>query len=309
MSKYTTEVRFICETEAGMLDSVGYNDIDTVITNSRSKIFDFNYPLWDTAYKPVLEGKILRHFYTREIAYETYGLWKFKLATKLQEIMPYYNQLYETTVLEFNPLYDVNLTTTHTGEGTNTGTEETVLDGDVTKKTTGGYQDSNDLTKTETMNNMTSTDTMSGQDETVTSREGGNTRRDSFSDTPQGGITGVENNTYLTTYQKIVDDEDSTETQTTDYGRVNTNVKTGNIQTKDTGSSTRTYQNLQDKTTTDDTTTKTLDLANTDEYVHTVVGKSAGTSYAKLIEDFRKTLINIDMRIINDLNDLFFGLW
>ena len=154
MSKYTTEVRFICETEAGKLDSVGYNDIDSVINSSRSKIFDFNYPIWDNAYKPVLEGKILRHFYTREIAYETYGLWKFKLATKLQEIMPYYNQLYETTVLEFNPLYDVNLTTTHTGEGTNTGTEETVLDGDVTKKTTGGYQDSNDLTKTETMNNM-----------------------------------------------------------------------------------------------------------------------------------------------------------
>ena len=311
MSKYTTEVRFICETEAGMLDSVGYNDIDTVINNSRSKIFNFNYPLWDNSYKPVLEGKILRHFYTREIAFETYGLWKFKLATKLQEIMPYYNQLYETTVLEFNPLYDVNLTTEHEGEGTNSGTEVNEMEGDITKTTSGGWKDEPvEHETTQEFQNVKDERSLDGGDTVTTVSDGDTTNRDLYSDTPQGGLQGVDNENYLTTYRKILNSDNSASTESTEYGRVDTNLKTGKIVTTEDGiQNQRTYQNLKDTTTNDTTGTKTLNLSNTDEYIHKVYGKSAGTSYAKLIEEFRKTLINIDMRIINDLNELFFGLW
>ena len=31
MSVYTTEVRYICEYEAGLIESTGYNDIDDII--------------------------------------------------------------------------------------------------------------------------------------------------------------------------------------------------------------------------------------------------------------------------------------
>ena len=31
MSKYTTEVRFICETNANLTESVGFNDIENVL--------------------------------------------------------------------------------------------------------------------------------------------------------------------------------------------------------------------------------------------------------------------------------------
>ena len=78
MSKYTTEVRFICETESGLTESVGYKDIDTVLDNSVDKIFDFDFPIFDENYRGVLERKILLHFYTREIGFETVGLWKLK---------------------------------------------------------------------------------------------------------------------------------------------------------------------------------------------------------------------------------------
>ena len=111
MSQYTTELRYICESLAGLEHSVGYSDIDEVIDNSYDKIFDFNYPIFDENYRPLLEKKILKHFYTREIGQETYGLWKLKLNTKMNEIMPYYNKLYNSELLEFNPLYDVDLTT------------------------------------------------------------------------------------------------------------------------------------------------------------------------------------------------------
>lgn len=49
----------------------------------------------------------------REIGTETYGLWHLYLDTTLNEIMPYYNKLYETELLKFNPLYDIDLKRTH----------------------------------------------------------------------------------------------------------------------------------------------------------------------------------------------------
>lgn len=306
MSKYTTEVRFICETEAGELDSVGYNDIDTVIASSRAKIFNFSYPIWDNTYKSVLETKILRHYYTREIAFETYPLWKLKLATRLQEIMPYYNQLYETTVLEFNPLYDVNLTTEHTGEGSHTGTDITEISGGDTKTTSGSIQDVPNLTTTQTFNNVKDELKDTGSD--TTTLNGDHVTWDVYSDTPQGALTNVDNETYLTNARKTTDTDDDKESKV-EYGGVHTNIKTGNVQTEEHGSNTKTFQNLKDTTIKSEAQTKLLDLANTDNYIHQVYGKSGGTSYSKLIEDFRKTLINIDMRIINELSDLFFGLW
>ena len=76
MSKYTTEVRFICEKYAGLEESVGYNKVADIIANSRSKVFDFDYPIFDETYRSILETKILKHFYLREICAETVGVWK-----------------------------------------------------------------------------------------------------------------------------------------------------------------------------------------------------------------------------------------
>ena len=115
MSKYTTEVRFLCESLTGHTESVGFNDTDAIITAAAPIIFSFDFPIFDTNYKLPLERKILRHYYTREISEETYGLWKLRLEDRLNVIMPYYNQLYQSALLSFNPFYDVDLTTEHTG--------------------------------------------------------------------------------------------------------------------------------------------------------------------------------------------------
>lgn len=39
MSRYTTEVRYICESLAGLDKSVGYSNVNEVIEKSRNKIF------------------------------------------------------------------------------------------------------------------------------------------------------------------------------------------------------------------------------------------------------------------------------
>ena len=171
MSKYTTEVRFICETAAGYDESKGYSDIETIIAAARSKIFDFSYPLFDQNYKSVIETKILRHFYTREIGAETVGLWKHFLCRKLNEIMPYYNKLYQSELLEFNPFYDVDYTREGNREGEDTNTN--------TRTGTGKSTDSG-------------TERLNVKDEPKSDAW------EYFSDTPQGGVDGLASMEYLT---------------------------------------------------------------------------------------------------------------
>ena len=95
MSKYTTQLRYICEHFAGLEHSVGYKDIEQVIENSWQQIFDFDFPIFDETYRKPLCVKILKHFYTREIGEEVYSLWKLRLNDRLNVIMPYYNKLDE----------------------------------------------------------------------------------------------------------------------------------------------------------------------------------------------------------------------
>lgn len=115
MSKYTTELRFICEMESGLDESKGYNDVDTIVTAAAPKIFSFDFPIFDEAYRLPLEKKILKHYYTREISEETYGLWKLRLEDKMNLIMPYYNKLYDSDDLPFDPFNDTDITKEHDG--------------------------------------------------------------------------------------------------------------------------------------------------------------------------------------------------
>jgi len=67
------------------------------IKNLIDNHFDFglqDYPIWNETYRNTLNQKILNHYYENEIGFETANLFKFYLNNKLNEIMPYYNNLY-----------------------------------------------------------------------------------------------------------------------------------------------------------------------------------------------------------------------
>lgn len=271
MSVYTTQVRFICEAEAGLKKSVGYDDVNTVIQNAIPKIFSFDWPIFDESYRNVLETKILKHYYTREIGLETYGLWKLKLDTKLNEIMPYYNQLYKSALLEFNPLYDVDITRNHTGK--KTGTE--ALKGNV---------DINGQVLVDNHGNVNTTD------DTTVANTTTSENIDKFSATPQGAIDNLRNEKYLTNARMVNDTNTSNGTTT---GKTDTS----------TDSTTDTTTNTT--TTTNNSTT----INNTEDYLETVKGKQGTQSYASLIMEFRETFLNIDMMVIEDLGELFMNIW
>ena len=112
MSKYTTELRYICETYAGYDESQDYTKIDDIIANSRTKIFDFNFPIFDENYRSVLETKIIKHYYTREIGFETVALWKHFLGVKMNEIMESKLPLIYSAAISYDPLVNVDVETT-----------------------------------------------------------------------------------------------------------------------------------------------------------------------------------------------------
>lgn len=154
MSKYTTEVRYICENYANQTESKGYNSVQNILDNSWDKVFDFDFPIFDENYREPLCKKILKHFYTREIGEETVGLWKLRLDDRMNEIMPYYNKLYESELISIEPL--VNYRVRNNGNISKTGSdgvsetgqsnETNTLHG--TSVRTGGYTDTHDGTDT-----------------------------------------------------------------------------------------------------------------------------------------------------------------
>lgn len=235
LSKYTTEVRFICESKSGLEVSGGSADVDKIIANSWNKIFTSKAPFFDEEYRSVLCQKILKHYYLREICCETVGIWTLWMNTRLEEIMPYYNQLYESAKIKFDPMHDVDLTREH--------------------KRTENEEANGSRTSTSAANNNS---TSNG--------------KELYSDTPQGAITGLDANTYLT--NATITEE--------------ANNNTSNL-------------------TNNDNTTNNINT--TEDYTETILGKQGTESFSSLLNKFRETFLNIDMMVIDEFSDLFFGLW
>lgn len=267
MSKYTTEVRYICESLAPDSNNRGESldiqngqwSVNKIIERSWKKVFNFDFPIWDEDYRSVLCTKILKHYYTREIGMETVGLWKLKLETKLNEIMPYYNELYLTTTLKYNPLYDADY-----------------------YRTTNGNEHGNSNHDEATGRHTVNSNEESYNEDTT--NEGENHSKNRFSDTPQGGLIGVENDEYLTN-ATLVDSEGS-----------NTGNRTGS-------------RNNSGYTQENGTRVGNDAFATTRDYVEHVAGKFPGRSYAKNIKEYRENLLNIDTMVIDELKDLFMLLW
>lgn len=116
MAKYTIELRSIAE-------------------SNNLKVFDFDYSFYDNDLKPVFEDKFIQHYYIDEIGFETIGRFKQRLRAKLNEIMPKYNQLYQTELAskDINFLLNKDLKETFIRQVDNTNN----MTGDSLDKITG----------------------------------------------------------------------------------------------------------------------------------------------------------------------------
>lgn len=186
-----------------------------------------SYPIFNEQYRADLNKKIKDHYHNREIGHETAGMFIFALRRRMNEIMPYYNELYKSQILEFDPLVTMDVLTT------NEGTSDT-------------------------------TTSASGTNTSVTNSNSGS--RAVTSEVPQTMLAGNED--YATS-------------------AVDTN-----------GAS------LAEGTTNE---------SNSGEAKENTANTSHSKGYqgnpSLLIQEYRRTLLNIDMLIIDELSDLFMGVW
>ena len=265
MSKYTTQVRYILETEykkshpndveLNPLDVVNYSG-STVMSIDKARDFtmDVQFVIVDEVLRQMNHAcnMVLLKNYTREIGLETVGLWKLKMQTRLNEIFPYYADLYNTMFEKYDPFIDTDMTHTTKGENGSIETEK----GDIADKVI----------------------TENGNSEYTNNSVTTSNNKDKYSDTPQGSLQNVETGEYLTN-ARIVDN---------------------NVNDDDTGESSYS-KNLTDKTKID--VTKQKD--NTMETTTTIKGKSSGVSYARMMIEYRKSIININAQFIDEFKDLF----
>ena len=117
MSKYTLELRRIQQTH---------------------KIFDFDYDFYtnDETIKYNFEDKFINEYYFNEIGFETVGRFKQRLRAKLNKIMPYYSQLYQTELrskdIDFMLNKDLEEVYERVLEGSNTSKNDVTVDNSST---------------------------------------------------------------------------------------------------------------------------------------------------------------------------------
>lgn len=281
MATYTVEVRAMVE-----------NHFDLGLKD---------YPIFDENYRGVLNQKILEHYYFREIGFETASLFKFYLNRTMNEIMPYYNQLYKSELLEFNPFYNVDQVTT----------ADRLLSGN--RQELGNTKNGGETTTTQDLTNTNSTTSQGNASSNTVNHDIENStmnqthnQKDVFSDTPQGllRIGNISNEIYASTAD--FEEDETNRTDNRENTNHNDNVSSSTETVLSDGKQQGSITNSQN-TSTD--TSHSAHHNDTENYLNHVIGKSPGETYSEMLLKYRDTFLNIDMMVIEELKDLFMNVF
>lgn len=277
MSKYTTQLRWIIE-------QLTYDNKDLSISERISlacpKIFNFCYPIWLEGYRSTLERKILMHYFNKEIGFETVGLWKLYLEERLNLIMPYYNELYKTTIKEYDWTSDTNIKETFVGNKKLKENANLNITGNEKSDTTSNINDT-----------VNSSITGSGTNTTEATKN--NNSKNLDSDLPQANYANLDYGTKLTENENTstVNEQNTTNQNSAEERTNTTNASQNNIVEKS-------QNNIND-----------LESITDDIYTRERKGASGQHPISDLIIKYRKSLINIDNLIIDELKDLFMTIY
>lgn len=115
MSNYTVELRKIRE---------------SLIDDALSQ-----YAIFSEEYRKPLNTKIKQHFWYNEIAHETVDVFLFQLRVKMNEIMPYYNQMYEAELIKRDPFLTMRVKSTNKSTGSAKSTSSSMEHGTSSSST------------------------------------------------------------------------------------------------------------------------------------------------------------------------------
>lgn len=295
MSKYTTQLRWIVEQEQG---KVPYSNEHRYTRDTWKKIGLADYELFEPEYRETLNAKIIDHFYFREIGFETAAQFAWYIRRTMQEIMPYYNKLYEIQAMMTEPLRD--------WYRHGVRDENNVADGITHETEAWDGEDESTKTKTGTVTEVfDGCESHNGTDTTIVDDDATSHNRNVFQDTPMSLLDNttsptVEGLDYATnvTYNDGTTTDDTTTRLTHGHGIDRDDTTTTTFNTTD--ADTIEYG----KSIGRDGTSKKTDVGNStwDEY-------GMNTSQAKLLMEWKKAWVNIDLEIIEQLETCFMGLW
>lgn len=141
----------------------------------RNTIFNFDYNLTDKVTKESFETTILNHYLDRRIGFETVTLFRIKLNTKITEIMPIVNMMFDSF------------------DGWNLFNS-----GEVTLRTLENTTSNQNISTMSTESNSTN--------ETISDNR--------FSELPQDEIEDIQNGSYMTDYRLTKDNAESSDSST-----------------------------------------------------------------------------------------------
>lgn len=244
-----------------------------------------------------LNNKILNHYKYREIGFETIARFVDELEISMNEIMPYYNQLFFSADQDYNILANVDYKRTIQADKTNE--HETNMTGSNTIDAT--------LTSSNTNDVETTTDKTYGTGGTTTTAVNGTkTDKTVSSQTPQNEIntpaSNIENISYADSVQWNKGTDDTTTTVTVEQTETDSGTVTQN--TKDTGLQKNEEEHTSINTASGSSKGNELTIESTK-------GNFGVMATQDLIKKYRETIINIEQQIINDkrIAELFMLVW
>lgn len=259
--------------------------VDEIIQNGKDKFFDFTFP-WYAEDKTGLDdfkNLFLRKNYMKQIGQETTAQFKLYVQARLMEKMSLYKQLYESTLLEYDPLINRKLTTTTTeSENEERGKESENI---VSTTATGTTEENNN-------SNRSGTSVDQRNSEASMSTETNN--QSVHSENPEITMANKD-------YASSMDRERKAES-----GNGNENVE-GN----------KTVNDNATEHNTSDSNASSHETGNLSENENREINKKGnetiegfyGDSQADAILKYRETILNLNEMICNDMNDLFLGYY
>ena len=244
-----------------------------------------------------LNKKILNAYKYREIGFETVGRFLDELEISLNEIMPYYNQMFFSADQDYNLLMNVDYSRTTTT--TKQGTSNSTLTGTNTTEST--------LTDTsETSDSNTSTTSSSLTEETETSNSGTISAKQVESQTPQNVLSvpasSIDNVSYADSVKWDKEENSSTSTSSGSQSGTTTTTDTKTA----TGSNTQTGS-MEGSTS----NTASGETSDNEEMIENTKGNFGVMSSQDFILKYRQTIVNIEQQIVNDkrIRELFLLVW
>lgn len=205
------------------------------LLKSNFELFDFDYKFDDPLFKKELEKHVIEFYYDYEIGQETPDMFKRKFKARWNRIIGFYNDLYNTTLLSYNPL--VNYSISDAMEQLSKTTNSQLID----SSSTGKGSSTNDITnKDNSTTNNTSESNTKTSDYPQQPIAGG--------DFLNGESTNITENDTITTGTNTSEGKSTTEDVTTSKGNTEGESNTNTSYTKTIeGITGTTYQELISK--------------------------------------------------------------